>query len=229
MKFQLELNIDDTFFPMRQSLMLYLRKRFPDLPEFENSFLDSEFAKIEDFIREHNNGKLISYRIYDFKNMWWDFGNTEYFTSSPHPGINDFCNAVYNLEGSIQIISARGRNTIPNYTFENAYEKTKNWLSEFNIKYDNLILSKDKLSHLLRLEKELKIPFKISVNDNLDELYSHVKALDNLTGILIDRTYNRKETIYEKQGRIIRVKNFMHVKSMLPLILQNSCDLTKDL
>ena len=34
-----------------------------------------------------------------------------------------------------------------------------------------------------------------------------MKALDNLTGILIDRTYNRKETIYEKQGRIIRVKN----------------------
>lgn len=110
---------------------------------------------------------------------------------------NTYINKLYDEGYEIYFITYR--------KFENAYDVTKKYLDDNNIKYHKLIVNSGDKGKICSDEH-----INIFIDDSISHLDSALKHNKNINLLLVDMPYNRNNNIYKRVSNWNEIYNIIH-------------------
>ena len=218
-RFQIISDIDNTVFPLRKYLIYVMKDYFTGKDLFKD-FVNSRHYSFSDFVnwaRQTNYAEIKDSVVW--KHLLRKFGDTEYFIrGEPYAGAKELFDRIYELGGIAHFLTHRGKENDPHFYFNDAYEKTRQWLKKYNLKYEELVFTHNKVEHIKRLEKKYNVPVLATIEDMRSNAV--LMAREGYKTILLRKPYHRigksKEAIgFVRKGMIIPVTDLFEVKEKI--------------
>ena len=135
-RYQTAIDVDDTVFPMRETLAKYIRERFGLPLEFEAAFLNSQHWRMDGFLDSDKR-----FVIPNWQDIWKDvfrsYGDSEYFLAQPYEGTDIFTDNIYATGGIVHVLTRRGSDENPNYIYKPGPDGDKKNILERKIGFLN--------------------------------------------------------------------------------------------
>ncbi len=218
-KFQVILDLDNTLYPFRENLTQLMQKHFVGKDLMKDYVHSKHYLNGSFFEWAFRTGYGKLNKLPSWSQNLRELGNTRLFThGKPYDGAQELTDKISSLDGLVFILTHRGTIDSPDIYFDNGFEKTKQWLANYNIKHHRLIFTQKKVETMRKLEQEYNLPILISLEDAKENAVQMAQA--GFTTLLLEKTYNNinSDSLAQElisNGKLILVKDLHEAREKL--------------